>query len=48
MTFNVERLVNNGYVVFTIGHTYDSMLTILPNGETLEPAKKELSLNIFM
>lgn len=45
MTFNVEKLVSEGYVVFTIGHTYDSMLTILPNGEMLKPPKKELNQN---
>jgi predicted esterase len=41
MTFNIEELVNEGYVLFTIEHIYDSMLTVLPNGEILEPPKKE-------
>lgn len=39
MTFNIESLVNNGYVVFTIEHIYDSSFTILPNGDVLEPHK---------
>jgi dienelactone hydrolase len=43
MTFNIEKLVSAGYVVFTIGHTYDSMLTVLPNGEVIEPAKNEIT-----
>lgn len=43
MTFNIEKLVSEGYVVFTISHTYDSMLATLPNGEILEPLKKELT-----
>lgn len=43
MTFNIEKLVSEGYVVFTIGHAYDSMLTVLPNGEMLEPPRKELT-----
>ncbi len=41
MTFNIEKLVNEGYVVFTIEHIYDSMLTVFPNGEILEPQKEE-------
>lgn len=41
MTFNIEKLVSEGYVVFTIGHIYDSMLTVLPNGEIIESAKNE-------
>jgi dienelactone hydrolase len=43
MTFNVERLVNDGYIVIAIGHLYDSMLTILPNGEVVKPLVKELT-----
>ncbi|MBW9158697.1 alpha/beta hydrolase family protein [Clostridium tagluense] len=41
VTFNIEELVNKGYVVFTIGHIYDSMFTIFPNGQILEPSKEE-------
>jgi dienelactone hydrolase len=41
VTFNIEELVNEGYVVFTIEHTYDSVFTVLPNGEIIEPQNKE-------
>lgn len=43
MTFNIEELVRKGYVVFTIGHLYDSMLTIMPDGKLIEMAKDELT-----
>lgn len=41
-TFNIEKLVADGYVVFTVGHP-DSMLTVLPNGEIMKPLSKELT-----
>jgi len=43
MTYNIQKLVDEGYVVFTVGHTYDSMLSSLPDGEILELPQKELS-----
>ncbi|GLC32616.1 alpha/beta hydrolase family protein [Clostridium omnivorum] len=43
LTFNIEELVRKGYVVFTIGHLYDSMLTIMPDGKLIEMAKDELT-----
>lgn len=43
LTFNIEGLVNQGYVVITIGHIYDSMLTVFPNGELVNPPTKELT-----
>lgn len=43
ITFNIEKLVSEGYVVFTIGHAYDNMLTVLPNGEILEIPDKDLT-----
>lgn len=43
LTFNIEKLINKGYVVFTIGHSYDSILNILPNGEMFQPLNKELT-----
>lgn len=43
LTFNIEKLVREGYVVITIGHPYESMLTIFPNGEIVEPIQKELT-----
>lgn len=43
LTFNIEKLVSEGYVVFTIGHLYDSMLTVMPDGKVIETAKDELT-----
>lgn len=43
LTFNIEGLVNQGYIVITIGHLYDSMLTVFPNGELVNPPIKELT-----
>ncbi|WBW96405.1 alpha/beta hydrolase family protein [Oceanirhabdus sp. W0125-5] len=34
--FNVERLVHEGYIVITIGHTYDTTVTIFPDGNIIE------------
>ncbi|MCM1989020.1 alpha/beta hydrolase family protein [Oceanirhabdus seepicola] len=33
--FNVERLVEEGYIVITIGHTYDTVFTVFPNGKII-------------
>lgn len=43
MTFNIEALVNGGYVVFTIEHLYDSMLSIFPDGTVVRAAKNEFT-----
>ncbi len=43
MTFNIEKLVEEGFVVFTIEHIYDSVLTVLPNGEIIVPPTEELT-----
>lgn len=43
MSYSIEKLVKSGYVVFTVDHPYDSMLTVMPNGRILEPTKKEFS-----
>lgn len=43
MTFNTEALVNAGYVVFTIEHLYDSMLSVFPNGTIVKSAKNEFT-----
>jgi len=37
--YNIEKLVSEGYVVFTLGHIYDTDFTILPDGEIVEQAK---------
>lgn len=39
LIYNIEKLVIEGYVVFTLGHIYDSDFTILPDGEIIEQAK---------
>lgn len=39
LIYNIERLVNEGYIVITLGHLYDADFTILPNGEIIEQAK---------
>lgn len=36
--YNIEKLVSAGYVVFTLGHTYDAEFTILPDGKIIEQA----------
>lgn len=38
--YNIEKLVSEGYVVFTLGHIYDTDFTILPDGEIIEQAKQ--------
>lgn len=43
MTFNTEALVNAGYIVVTVGHIYDSMLTIFPEGEVIKADTDDLS-----
>lgn len=37
--YNIEKLANEGYVVFTIGHIDDSEFTIMPNGEISHQVK---------
>lgn len=44
--YNIEKLVSEGYVVFTLGHIYDSDFTILPNGEIIEQDKNIDSCNL--
>lgn len=34
--FNIERLVECGYIVVTVGHIYDTRFTVLPDGEIVE------------
>lgn len=43
MTFNIEALVNAGYVVFTIEHLYDSMLSVFPDGTIVTSVKNEFT-----
>jgi hypothetical protein len=37
--FVIEKLVNEGYIVITIGALYETEFTILPNGEVIEMAE---------
>jgi hypothetical protein len=37
--YNVEKLVSDGYIVFTIGHIYDTDFNILPDGEIVEQSE---------
>ena len=39
LIYNIEKLVNEGYIVFTLGHIYDTNFTVLPNGQIIEQAK---------
>lgn len=33
--YNIEALVKEGYMVITLGHIFDTLITILPNGEVV-------------
>jgi len=35
LIYNIEKLVSEGFVVFTLGHIYETDFTILPSGEVL-------------
>lgn len=39
LIYNIERLVSEGYIVFTVGHIYDADFTILPDGKIIEQSK---------
>ena len=39
-TTQIQELVSNGYIVFAVDHTYDSNLTIFPDGRKIERAQK--------
>jgi len=39
-TTQIQELVSNGYIVFALDHTYDAVLTILPDGREIPTAKK--------
>ncbi|MBL4938590.1 hypothetical protein JK636_23070 [Clostridium sp. YIM B02515] len=35
LIYNIEKLVSEGFIVFTLGHIYETDFTILPSGEVL-------------
>jgi hypothetical protein len=39
LIYNIEKLVSEGYIVFSVGHIYDTDFTILPDGKIIEQAK---------
>lgn len=39
MIYNIEKLVEEGYIVFTLGHIYDTEFTILPDGKIIEQSE---------
>jgi hypothetical protein len=39
LIYNIERLVSEGYIVFTVGHIYDTDFTILPDRRIIEQSK---------
>ena len=39
-TTQIQELVSHGYIVFSLTHTYDALLTIFPNGKKVDRAKK--------
>jgi len=39
-TTQIQELASNGYIVFSVDHTYDAVLTILEDGRTISPAEK--------
>ena len=39
-TTQIQELVSNGYIVFSLDHTYDAVLTIFPDGRTISPAQQ--------
>lgn len=38
--YNIEKLVTEGYIVFTLGHLYEADFIILPDGRIVEKAKQ--------
>ena len=39
-TTQIQDLVSNGYIVFSLDHTYDAVLTIFPDGREISTAKR--------
>ena len=39
-TIQIQELVSNGYIVFSLDHTYDAVVTIFPDGRKVFPAEK--------
>ena len=39
-TTQIQELVSNGYVVFSLDHTYDAVLTVFPDGRKISPAEQ--------
>ena len=39
-TTQIQELVSNGYIVFSLDHTYDAVLTILPDGRKISAAQQ--------
>jgi len=39
-TTQIQELVSNGYIVFSLDHTYDAVLTILPDGRKISAAEQ--------
>ena len=39
-TTQIQELVSNGYIVFSLDHTYDAVLTIFPDGRKISAAKR--------
>lgn len=37
--FNIHRLVSEGYIVVTVGATYDALFTVFPSGEVILQSK---------
>jgi hypothetical protein len=37
--FNISNLVTNGFIVLTVGATYDSVFTVFPDGECVQQLK---------
>jgi len=38
-TTQIQELVSNGYIVFSLDHTYDAVLTVFPDGRKISPAE---------
>ena len=39
-TTQIQELVSNGYIVFSVDHTYDAVLTIFPDGRKISSAEQ--------
>ena len=39
-TTQIQELVSNGYIVFSLDHTYDAVLTIFPDGRKISAAQQ--------